>query len=193
MPVRRPEYDTSESYWASAGPRILSYPRPAHCNFHSYADRRSFASISSGTRSWWGLKKQMCVTGTWAPRSKVLPPPTICIDYSSDTTAPKSWRVGVAAFHAELTAANVVIALSLSAAMQYALWCARYNCHRLGMRGVSRRETDMPEGQALSSTARRRSNISNWAAIGRVTSLSFARYFPRVFTRVNIVYTVESE
>jgi hypothetical protein len=30
--VRRPEYDTSETYWASVGPRILSYPWPAHRN-----------------------------------------------------------------------------------------------------------------------------------------------------------------
>jgi hypothetical protein len=30
--VRRPEYDTSDTYWASAGPRILSYTWLAHCN-----------------------------------------------------------------------------------------------------------------------------------------------------------------
>jgi hypothetical protein len=30
MPVRRPEYDTSDTYWASAGPRILSYTWLAH-------------------------------------------------------------------------------------------------------------------------------------------------------------------
>jgi Plant transposon protein len=32
MPVRRPDYDTSDTYWASAGPRILSYTRLAHRN-----------------------------------------------------------------------------------------------------------------------------------------------------------------
>jgi hypothetical protein len=32
MPVRRPEYDSSESYWASAGPRIQSCSWPAHLN-----------------------------------------------------------------------------------------------------------------------------------------------------------------
>jgi hypothetical protein len=32
MPVRRPEYDTSESCWASEFPRIISYTYPAHRN-----------------------------------------------------------------------------------------------------------------------------------------------------------------
>jgi hypothetical protein len=34
MPVRRPEYDTYESYWASAGPRILSYTLLEHRSTH---------------------------------------------------------------------------------------------------------------------------------------------------------------
>jgi hypothetical protein len=37
----------------------------------------------------------------------------------------KSWRVGVAAFHADLSAANVVVSLMLPAAMPFVLWCAR--------------------------------------------------------------------
>jgi hypothetical protein len=32
MLVRRPEYDTSDTYWAAAGPRILSYTWQAHRN-----------------------------------------------------------------------------------------------------------------------------------------------------------------
>jgi hypothetical protein len=51
----------------------------------------------------------------------MLPSPTICIDYSSDTTAPKSRRVGVAAFHGDLNASSAGDALSLPAAMPYAL------------------------------------------------------------------------
>jgi hypothetical protein len=39
MPVRRPEYDTSESYWASADPRILSYTYLAHRNTEQDAPR----------------------------------------------------------------------------------------------------------------------------------------------------------
>jgi hypothetical protein len=40
MPVQRPEYDTSESYWGSAGPRILSYTELAHCNSHAISVAR---------------------------------------------------------------------------------------------------------------------------------------------------------
>jgi hypothetical protein len=36
--VRRPEYDTSDTYWASAGPRILSYTWLPHRNI-SYVKR----------------------------------------------------------------------------------------------------------------------------------------------------------
>jgi hypothetical protein len=70
------------------------------------------------------------------PRSNKLPFPTIRIDCSSDTTAPKSWRVGFAAFHADLSAATVAAAIALPSAMPCALACAHWNCHRPGMGGV---------------------------------------------------------
>jgi hypothetical protein len=46
--VRRPEYDTSESYRASAGPRILSYTWLAHRNNPSLCKKRHVLGPSAG-------------------------------------------------------------------------------------------------------------------------------------------------
>jgi hypothetical protein len=58
-------------------------------------------------------------------RSELLPSPTVCVARSSDTTASKSWLVGVAAFHADLSVFNVIVSPLLPTAMLYALWWAR--------------------------------------------------------------------
>jgi hypothetical protein len=52
MPVRRPEYDTSDTYWASAGPRILSYTWLAHRNT-VVSVVRSLCPPSSGLALFW--------------------------------------------------------------------------------------------------------------------------------------------
>jgi hypothetical protein len=46
MPVRRPEYDTFDTYWASAGPRILSYTWLAHRNITPARRFPTMADIS---------------------------------------------------------------------------------------------------------------------------------------------------
>ena len=63
--------------------------------------------------------------GDMGPALKMLPSPTICMHWSSDTTAPKSRQMGDAAFHAVLNAASVAVALALLPVMPYALGCAR--------------------------------------------------------------------
>jgi hypothetical protein len=48
MPVRRPEYDTSDTYWALAGPHILSYTWLANRKMYACEKRRDYLSGKYG-------------------------------------------------------------------------------------------------------------------------------------------------